>query len=150
MQKDMAQQLAKLQEQLSKRENEKQQQLQSGNQIMIASYKSVFLYVFRFATAQAERKGIQDKLSACAAELESERKELARVRREEAELQNQHTQSVENFRSEISRLHEELRAAGSVLALSKLLGKIVNDFVFNGESGKAVRKRCRRPNKFWL
>lgn len=53
------------------------------------------------------------------AELESERKELARVRREEAELQNQHTQSVENFRSEISRLHEELRAAGSVLALKK-------------------------------
>ncbi|XP_046437712.1 paramyosin-like isoform X1 [Daphnia pulex] len=91
MQKDMAQQLAKLQEQLNKRESEKQQQL---------------------AQVQGERKALQDKLSACAAELESERKELARVRQEEAELQAEHSQSVENFRSEISRLHSDLRSAG--------------------------------------
>lgn len=72
--------------------------------------------------AQTERKNLQDKLSACVAELDSERKELARLRQEEAELQSQHAQSVENFRSEITRLHDELRSAGSVFTQKQLFG----------------------------
>lgn len=50
------------------------------------------------------------------ADLDSERKELARLRQEEAELRAQHTQSVEAFRTEITRLHDELRSAGSVFS----------------------------------
>lgn len=75
-----------------------------------------FSQCFYCLTAQAERKNLQDKLSACVADLDSERKELARLRQEEAELRIQHNQSVENFRTEITRLHDELRSAGSVFA----------------------------------
>lgn len=71
--------------------------------------------ITHLAVAQGERKSLQEKLSACVAELETERKELARVRREEAELQAQHNQSMENFRAEIARLHGELRLAGLVV-----------------------------------
>jgi hypothetical protein len=92
---------------------------------------SVFPMFSLPVVVQGERKALQDKLSACAAELESERKELARVRQEEAELQAEHSQSVENFRSEISRLHSDLRSAGSVLIVELIDCETVNHFIFD-------------------
>ena len=150
MQKDMAQQLAKLQEQLNKRESEKQQQLAQGRKKSLYDTMSQSIPNAFFVVAQGERKALQEKLCACAAELESERKELARVRQEEAELQAQHNQSIENFRSEISRLHSDLRSAGSVLIVQHFNRETVNYFIFDGDdSGKVDQKRCRRPNKSW-
>ena len=53
-------------------------------------------------------------MSAYSADLENERKEIARMRQEETERHSQHKEAIDDFRAEIARLHGELRAAGLV------------------------------------
>ena len=53
-------------------------------------------------------------MSAYTADLENERKEIARMRQEETERHSQHKEAIDDFRAEIARLHGELRAAGLV------------------------------------
>ena len=65
-----------------------------------------------FFAAQVERKNLQEKLGSCTNDLEYERKELAKLRQEEIERERQHKTSIDEFRSEINRLHHDLREAG--------------------------------------
>jgi len=57
---------------------------------------------------------LQERVSAYSADLENERKEIARMRQEETERHSQHKEAIDDFRAEIARLHGELRAAGLV------------------------------------
>lgn len=67
-----------------------------------------------------EIKSLDDKLRSTVDALESERKELARLHQEDTERQVDHKKALEEFRSEINRLHGELRTAGSVYSLLKM------------------------------
>ena len=53
-----------------------------------------------------------ERVNACSADLEAERKELTRLRQEEMDRHMQHKQTVDDLRAEVARLHAELRAAG--------------------------------------
>ena len=55
---------------------------------------------------------MEDKLRSTTDALESERKELDRVQKEDTERQFEHKKVLEEFRTEINRLHSELRSAG--------------------------------------
>ena len=59
-----------------------------------------------------EIKSLEDKLRSTTDALESERKELDRVQKEDTERQFEHKKVLEEFRTEINRLHSELRSAG--------------------------------------
>jgi len=59
-----------------------------------------------------EIKSLEDKLRSTTDALESERKELGRIQKEDTERQFEHKKALEEFRTEINRLHGELRSAG--------------------------------------
>ena len=61
---------------------------------------------------QAEHQNLQEKLQSCVADLEAERAESSRLRREEVEKQLEHRMAAEALRSEINRLQQELRSTG--------------------------------------
>lgn len=60
-------------------------------------------------SVQAEHQNLQEKLQSCIADLEAERAESSRLRREEVEKQLEQRLAAEAQRSEINRLQNELR-----------------------------------------
>ena len=66
------------------------------------------MYTF---TVQLERRNIQEKLDSCIADLEAERLECCRLRREEIDRQLENRSSSQELRTEIIRLQNDLRVA---------------------------------------
>ena len=61
---------------------------------------------------EVEQQNLQEKLQSCIADLEAERAESSRLRREEVDKQLEQRLIVEGLRSEVNRLNQELRAIG--------------------------------------
>ena len=61
---------------------------------------------------EVEQQNLQEKLQSCIADLEAERAESSRLRREEVDKQLEQRLIVEGLRSEVNRLNQELRAVG--------------------------------------
>lgn len=65
-----------------------------------------------FYLVQNDYQNLQEKFDTCVAELENERSEASRLRREEIDRQMENRLAAEGFRTEINRLQQELRIAG--------------------------------------
>lgn len=91
--KETESQVAKLKDEMSRRDQDKQQHI---------------------TLIQMEKKSLQERVTACIGDLEAERRELTRLRQEEMERHLQHKQMVDDLRTEIARLQCDLRVAGLV------------------------------------